>query len=104
MKTVEIIEAAEVELQDAMSWYRDRDPRVADRFAEEVRAILRLIAAFPQVGGYVPDIDDSDVRRMPVHGFPYHVVFVRLPDHLKVVAFAHRRKRPAFFVKRLRRL
>ena len=103
MKPLQIVEPAEIEYQEATTWYRDRDPRVAERFAAETRRTLELIEAFPQIGGRVPGVDDEDVRQMPIHGFPYHVVFVRLSDRLEVVAFAHNRRRPAYFVDRLPR-
>lgn len=86
-----------------MRWYRDRDPRVADRFAEEVRETLRLVQTFPQIGSRVPGVEDRAVRRMPVHKFPYYAVFVELEDALQVVAFAHNRRRPAYFVRRIGR-
>jgi hypothetical protein len=40
---------------------------------------------------------------MPIHSFPYSVVFVDLGDTLEVVAFAHYRRRPTYFLNRLRR-
>ena len=46
-------------------------------------------------------MDDDDVRRMPIHTFPYHVVFVNFPDQLEVIAFAHNRRQPAYFIERL---
>jgi toxin ParE1/3/4 len=103
LKPLQIVEPAEIEYREATIWYRDRDPRVAERFVAETRRTLELIEAFPQIGGRVPDVDDNDVRQMPIHSFPYHVVFVRLVDRLEVVAFAHNRRRPAYFVDRLRR-
>ena len=103
MKPVRIVQPAELEFSEATRWYRDRDPRVADRFTAETRRTLQLIEEFPQIGSRVPDVDDRDVRRMPIHTFPYHVVFVDLPEHLEVVAFAHNRRRPAYFMSRLRR-
>jgi hypothetical protein len=39
---------------------------------------------------------------MPIHTFPYHIVFVDLVDRIDVVAFAHKRRRPAYFLSRLR--
>ena len=102
MKRVRIAGAAERELAEAITWYRDRDPRVADRFTAEVRAALQMIETFPQIGSRVPSIADRAVRRMPVHKFPYYVVFVELDDALEVVAFAHNRRRPAYFVRRIR--
>lgn len=103
MKPLQIVAPAEVELREATAWYRERDPRVADRFTAEVRRTLQLIVSFPRIGGHIPSVDDPDVRRVPIHSFPYHVVFVELPDRLEVVAFAHNRRRPGYFVERLRR-
>ena len=102
MKSLRIVELAEVEYQEALSWYSDRDPRVAERFAAETRRTLGLIEAFPQIGGRVPGVEDKGVRQMPIHAFPYHVIFVSLTDRLEVVAFAHHRRRPAYFLSRLR--
>lgn len=103
MKPLNIVEPAENEYREVTTWYRERDPRVADRFAEESRRALQLIETFPGIGGRVPGVDDRDVRRMPVHTFPYHIVFVDLPDRLEVVAFAHNRRQPAYFMNRVRR-
>ena len=103
MKPLQIVGPAEIEYQEATTWYRDRDPRVADRFIAETRRTLELIEQFPQIGGRVPGVDDPDVRQMPIHSFPYYVIFVRLPSRLEVVAFAHSRRRPAYFIDRLRR-
>ena len=102
MKPLQIVEPAEIEYQEATAWYRDRDPRVAERFVAETRRTLELIETFPQIGGRVPGVDDNDVRQMPIHSFPYHVVFVNLPDRLEVIAFAHHRRQPAYFLDRLR--
>ena len=103
MKPLKIIVPAEIEFGEATRWYRDRDPRVADRFAAEARKALKLIEQFPQIGGLVFGIDDRHVRRMPIHAFPYNIVFVDLGDSIEVVAFAHHRRRPAYFMARLRR-
>lgn len=101
MKPLKVGQSAEAEYHEALTWYRERDARVADRFAAETRRALELIEAFPQIGGRVPGMDDDDVRRMPIHTFPYHVVFVNFPDQLEVIAFAHNRRQPAYFIERL---
>jgi plasmid stabilization system protein ParE len=101
LKPLNIVEPAELEYREAAAWYRARDVRVAERFVAETRRTLALLESFPQIGGRVPGIDDNDVRQMPIRTFPYHVVFVNLPDRLEVVAFAHNRRRPAYFMDRL---
>jgi plasmid stabilization system protein ParE len=103
LKPLQIIGAAEAEYVEATVWYRDRDPRVAEQFVAETRRTLQLVESFPQIGGRVPGMDDRHVRQMPIHAFPYHIVFVELPNRLEVVAFAHDRRRPGYFISRLER-
>lgn len=103
MKPLNIVEPAEAEYREVTAWYRDRDVRVAERFIAEVRHTLELIEMFPSIGSRVPSVDEHDIRRMPVHTFPYHIVFIDLPDRLEVIAFAHNRRRPAYFIDRVRR-
>lgn len=103
MKPLRIIRSAELEFHEALAWYQERNQRVGERFAVEARRTLHLIEEFPQIGARVPGLDDHDVRRMPIHTFPYHIIFVDLRDRLEVVAFAHNRRRPAYFIRRLSR-
>jgi plasmid stabilization system protein ParE len=70
LKPLNVVDPAETEYREAVTWYQDRDTRVAERFARETRRTLELIEAFPQIGGRVPGVDDEHVRRMPVHTFP----------------------------------
>jgi plasmid stabilization system protein ParE len=103
LKTLEITGPAEVEFQEATRWYSDRDPRVAARFIAEARKTLQLIETFPRTGSRLPGVDDLSVRGMPIHKFPYYIVFVDIDDRVEVVAFAHKRRRPGYFMDRLRR-
>ena len=100
MKPLTFTAAAEAELRQATSWYTERDPRVGWRFTAEIRRTLELLESFPQIGGRVPAVADPALRRLPVHSFPYHVVFVDMDDHLEVVAIAHNRRQPAYFMPR----
>jgi plasmid stabilization system protein ParE len=85
---------AKQELRDAIAWYRERNEDVAERFKAEVRHTLEHLERFPISGGLVPGVIDDEVRRLPVHNFPYNVVFIRLHDHISVIAIAHVRGRP----------
>ncbi len=102
MKPVTISDPAHDEYREVTRWYRDRDERVAARSADETRRILELIERFPSIGSRLPGINDRAVRRMPIHNFPYYVVFVELPDRLEVAAFAHRRRGPDYLMEGLR--
>jgi plasmid stabilization system protein ParE len=103
LKPVTISDPARQEFREAVDWYRDRDERVAVRFIAETRSMLELISQFPNVGGRPPLVEDPIVRQMPIHNFPYNIVFVDLGDHLEVAAFAHKRRRPEDLIARLAR-
>jgi hypothetical protein len=45
---------------------------------------------------------DPPLRRARVRRFPHAVVFIELSNEIHVVAFAHLRRRPLYWVSRLR--
>ena len=75
MKPVRLRKIAKRDLREAVLWYAERNQDAARRFADEVSRTLELIERFPSTGAPVPGVSDRDVRRLPVHNFPYHVVF-----------------------------
>jgi toxin ParE1/3/4 len=85
---------AKRDFRDAIAWYRERNEQIARRFAAEVRQVLEHLERFPFTGGFVPGVNDPDVRCFPVHGFPYKVVFIRLGGKISVLAVAHNRRQP----------
>lgn len=97
MKPVRLRAAAKRDLKEAAAWYEDQNAEIADRFAAEVTRTLELIEQFPMTGAPVPGVTDPDIRRLPVHNFPYHVVFLRLSDRIAVLAIAHDRRRPGYW-------
>ena len=92
MKPLRIVDLAEREFREATEWYRQRDPRVAERFIAEARRSLQLIEQFPEIGSKVPGFDDPLVRQMPIRTFPYNVVFDNEPRIQELSATALRRK------------
>ena len=97
MKPLRLRNVAKREFREATAWYAERNEEVAERFVAEVTRTLELIEKFPMTGGSVPGVSDPDVRRLPVHNFPYHVVFLRLPDRVTVLALAHDRRKPGYW-------
>lgn len=97
MKQLRLRSVAKSELRDATAWYAERSNEVAERFIAEEARTFALIEKFPMTGGAVPGVPDADIRRLPVHNFPYHVVFLRLPDRVTVLAIAHDRRKPGYW-------
>jgi hypothetical protein len=44
---------------------------------------------------------DLDVRRCPVRRFPLALVFIEMPDEIRILAAAHGRRRPGYWRSRL---
>jgi plasmid stabilization system protein ParE len=94
---VRLRRVAKRDLREAAAWYRERNEDVARRFKVEVSRTIELLEQFPSTGGFVPGVDDPSIRQLPVHNFPYHVVFIRLPDRISVLAIAHDRRKPGYW-------
>jgi plasmid stabilization system protein ParE len=74
LKPVLVQAVARRELRDSTAWYRERNHEVADRFVREVQRTMELIETFPATGSQIPLVTGK-ARRLPVAGFPYHVVY-----------------------------
>lgn len=94
MKRVRLREAAKLELREAVTTYREIDPKLADRFLNEVFRTLALLEKFPHTGSLVFGVADTSIRQLPVLNFPYHIIFKRFPDRNSVLSIRHVRREP----------
>ncbi|HRI65248.1 MAG TPA: type II toxin-antitoxin system RelE/ParE family toxin [Polyangium sp.] len=103
MKAARLDPEALTELREAAGWYKERSPKVARRFVENVRELARKIARrplqFPQLSD--PPIEPP-VRRALVPGFPYALVFVVNGSSVHVVAVVHQHRLPGYWLYRIR--
>jgi plasmid stabilization system protein ParE len=98
-----ISDEAGAEIAEAVRWYEQHCVGLgAELLASLDEAVARL-AATPQVGSRIPGVVDQSIRRVFVARFPYHVVYIELPDRLQVLAVAHDRRRPTYWSDRLSR-
>lgn len=97
-----ISEEAEAELVDSARWYEAQREGLGSDFLDAVDSAVMRIAGRPRIGSSVPSVADELIRRWPVARFPYHVVYLELPDRLQILAIAHDRRRPGYWVGRLR--
>jgi toxin ParE1/3/4 len=88
-------------MAEAVRWYETHRAGLGREFLEATDSLVARIAETPQVGALVPGISDQSIRRRPLRRFPYHVVYVELADRLQVLAIAHDRRRPGFWLGRL---
>jgi toxin ParE1/3/4 len=88
---------AESELNEAAAYYAAARQGLGDAFLTEVHRSVDQICATPLAGTLV----DKDVRWWVVRRFPYSILYRVRPDHIRILALAHHKRRPFYW--RLRR-
>ena len=92
---------ASAELDEAVRWYEDQRPGLGGDFLEAIDTALSKIRRWPLLGSHVPDVPaDLPVRRVPVPRFPYHIVYLETPEAIRILAFAHDRRLPGYWLSR----
>ena len=96
---------AELELREAAAWYERETVGVGSMFADELELVFGAIAESTTNGLVVPGVrSDLPLRRAFVSRFPYAVVFVERTDTIHVIAVAHLRRRPNYWLGRIKRV
>lgn len=99
-RPVRFSKEARAELTAVSRWYEQAKKGLGLTLLEMVdRAIERLESA-PSSGTPVPGVSDASIRRVPVRRFPYHLVYVELPDRVQILALAHHRRHPGYWIRR----
>ncbi len=90
MPTLIVRPGAQLDIDEALSWYHQRDANVAQRFFAELDVVFERIrqnpAQFPLVA--------EPIQRALLRKFPYSVYFVVGGDLAAVVAVIHQRRKP----------
>ncbi len=88
---------AQAELEEGQHYYEHKEAGLGEEFTESVRQGLRLVLAQPEAGR----IEFEDVRRVILKRFPYKLLYIVESDHLMVVAVAHQRRQPHYWLSRV---
>jgi plasmid stabilization system protein ParE len=90
-------ELAETEHDEAIDYYLDHaGPVIARKFATEVSKALAMLKAQPGIGMETYRY----ARRIPLHGFPFNLVYRLLTDRIVVIAIANQSRRPGYWRRR----
>jgi plasmid stabilization system protein ParE len=96
-----ISDEADAEMAEAARWYERHRLGLGAEFLAAVDAAVARIEENLRIGSPTPRVADEAIRRVFVRRFPYHVVYIELPDRLQILAVAHDRRRPGYWVGRL---
>lgn len=95
----ELHAAAQAELWEAIDYYEEQVAGLGLDLLAEVEHATNLLGEHPEAGS-VFRRGREEVRQWPLERFPY-VLFYVVRSSLLIVAVAHTRRRPGFWIERL---
>ena len=95
--TLVILPAALAELHDAAAFYAvSANVELGRAFMDEFEHAMNVILASPKIGA----IFRRGRRRYLLRRFPYSVIYQLIAEDIRIVAVAHQRRRPNYWVRR----
>ena len=94
---IEFLPDATREIEEAFNWYLDRSQRAAEDFLGEINRSLELITEQPEIWPRF----EAEARRYVLGKFPYSVIYRQTKDGIQVIAVAHQKRKPQYWVRRL---
>ena len=93
---------ARAELRRAALWYEERRLGLGDEFIAVVSIALERIAEMPDSYPAWPGIRavTPAIRKVTLQRFPYLIAFQRCRRYALVLAVAHAKRRPLYWLKR----
>ncbi len=86
------------ELREATAWYETCVPGFGQELLRAARDCFRRIEANPAMGSRVEGVEEAvGARRVLLKRFPYAVIYIELEAEVRVLAFAHVRRRPGYW-------
>lgn len=82
------------EFDEAFNWYAERSTGAAIGFASEIDAAIEQISSDPE---RFPRTY-AGCQRYVLKRYPYSVVYYKMPERIIVVAIAHAKRRPGYWI------
>jgi toxin ParE1/3/4 len=91
------------ELAEAVLWYESRRPGLGKELLDEIGLMLPLVGGRPQSFPRLQHVDSTlEIRRALLARFPYAVVFLVRDDEVRILAVAHAKREPGYWLSRVR--
>lgn len=89
---------AATEYTEHVAFYKSLRKELGIRFHEAVKLVIANVCAMPD--RYSAEFP-PDIRRARVKGFPYNVIFREADGNIQILAVAHHRRRPLYWLNRV---
>jgi toxin ParE1/3/4 len=84
------------EMNEAADYYEAAMNGLGKQFLDEISYAVQFIRKHPKA---CPQVDER-IRRMVLDRFPYSLFYSVLPDKIWILAVAHQKRRPSYWVNR----
>jgi len=95
-RPISIHEAAEAELNEAAEFYDLKSPGLGSIFIDEVEKGIEIISKYPEA----PPLVRGRLRKKELIRFPYSLVYSLRPNEIRILALAHQKRRPFYWLGR----
>jgi plasmid stabilization system protein ParE len=96
VKPLELHPGAEEDYLNTLAWYCDRNFSTAKKFEDAFWLAIHAVEDAPERW----PVYFSDFRRYTLHQFPFSLVYRIEPSRTFVIAVAHGRRRPGYWMGR----
>lgn len=94
---VSLSREAHADSDAAVEWYIGEGAFIAaDDFLDEIERAMNLLSRFPKLG----ETGWHKTRMLPLHGFPYSLIYRLQVDVIRIIAVAHHSRCPGYWVGR----
>jgi toxin ParE1/3/4 len=90
-------EEAQEEMEEASLWYEAKKAGLGEDFLAMVEKALAEISRSPKAFGF---FQKTEFRKRQTKKFPYLVIYKEREDHVWVVAVAHGKRKPGYWLRR----
>ncbi|MGB6250194.1 MAG: type II toxin-antitoxin system RelE/ParE family toxin [Terriglobales bacterium] len=94
---VEYHEGAIADVKGAIAWYRQRNPKVASDFIDELHRAADTIRQVPERW----PVGKNNTRRFLLWRFPFAIIYSERESVVTIWAVAHGSRRPGYWAGRL---
>ncbi|WAJ39320.1 hypothetical protein OU800_08850 [Pseudomonas sp. GOM7] len=89
--------AAEAEFLESVGYYESKIPGLGGALVAEFEALAKLIGESPRAWSVELE---PDIRSAPLRRFPLSILYRETSEGFQVLALAHHRRRPQFWLGR----
>ncbi len=99
MRLITLHPDADAEVSEAARYYESCEPGLGSDLLGEVERAFDQILKTPEACRKI----GRRVRRKSLWRFPYNLIYAVYPERIRIVAFAHQKRRPFYWRKRLKK-